>query len=88
VFSISLQLQPIKNIYDVVRWSNKKYQLTLYADIFFIRELLTLELRKSTVGAILREINFDEGTVIISSLERRGFSYERPLKTQYFVPSG
>jgi hypothetical protein len=38
---------------------------------FFIRELLTLELRKSTVGAILREINFDEGTVIISSLARR-----------------
>jgi len=61
----------------------------LYTRIFFfIRELLTLELHKSTVGAILREINFDEGTVIISSLERRGFSYERPLKTQYFVPSG
>jgi hypothetical protein len=71
VLSILLQLQPIKNIYDVGRWSKKNINSLHSADIFFIRELLTLELRKSTVGAILREINFDEGTVIISSLERR-----------------
>lgn len=58
---------PLK-IYDLGRLGNKI--INSLRRYFFIRILLTLQLSKSTVGAILREINFDEGAVIISSLER------------------
>jgi hypothetical protein len=67
----------------VGRWG-KKLSTPLYADIFFILKLLTLELSKSTVGAILREINFDEGTVIISSLERPGLFLRAPIENAIF----